>query len=142
MSIPSVKKTLFIIVFSALFLIPLLGTSQPSRIKVPKRMSKITTTDKFVSKTFELYNKVFIYDSLTIAGVEIPGELEDELMESAVRDIDSLWEVVPDIIDDISDASFMKQAKATLNLNKAKKALKYCGNYMKSTVVGKKEDEE
>ena len=142
MSIPSVKKTLFIIVFSALFLIPLLGTSQPSRIKVPKRISKITTTDKFVSKTFELYNKVFVYDSLTIAGVEIPGELEDELMESAVRDIDSLWEVVPDIIDDISDASFMKQAKATLNLNKAKKALKYCGNYMKSTVVGKKEDEE
>ncbi|MEP1488057.1 MAG: hypothetical protein ABJK28_06490 [Algibacter sp.] len=105
-------------------------------------MSKITTTDKFVSKTFELYNKVFVYDSLTIAGVEIPGELEDELMESAVRDIDSLWEVVPDIIDDISDASFIKQAKATLNLNKAKKALKYCGNYMKSTVIGKKEDEE
>lgn len=124
-----------------LLLIPFLGNSQEHRIKVPKRESKIITTDKFVEKTFKLYNKIFVYDSLTLAGVDIPADLENELMESAGRDIDSLWEVVPDILEDISNASFMKQAKATLNLNKAKKALKYCGNYMKVAVLGKKEEE-
>ena len=128
--------------FVVLFLTPLLVSSQESRIKAPKRESKIKTTDKFVEKTFKLYNKVFVYDSLTIAGVDIPGDLEDELMESALKDIDSLWEVIPDIVDDITNASFMKQAKATLNLNKAKKALKYCGNYIKASILGKKEEEE
>lgn len=139
MSFPSTKKAFFAL---ALVFFITTANSQTHRIKPPKRSSKITSTDNFVNNTFKLYNKIFVYDSLTQAGVEIPAELEDDLLESAERDIDSLWEVVPDIVDDISDASFMKQAKATLNLNKAKKALKYCGTYVKTMVLGNKEEEE
>ncbi len=136
------KKKLLILSLVLSILMPLSIHSQSKRIKAPKRSSKIRSTDVFVKNIFKLYNKVFVYDSLTQAGVEVPVELEDELLESAERDIDSLWGVVPDIIDDISDASFMKQAKATLNLNKAKKALKYCGVHLKTMVLGKKDEEE
>lgn len=142
MSFQSTKKRLFVLSLVLFMLTPLVVSAQPKRIKPPKRSSKIKSTDHFVKNIFKLYNKVFVYDSLTQAGVEVPTELEDELFESAQRDLDSLWQVVPDIVDDISDASFMKQAKATLNLNKAKKALKYCGVYVKTMLLGKKEDEE
>jgi len=141
MLFPSTKKTLLVFGLAVFIFLPLKAISQ-SRLKPPKRTSKIKSTDLFVDKTFNLYQKVFVYDSLTQAGVDVPVELEDELLESAEQDIDSLWGVLPDIIDDIGDASFMKQAKATLNLNKAKKALKFCGKYVKTTILGKKEDED
>ena len=142
MCFSSNKRQLIVLGLVFFLLMPLIGSAQSKRIKSPKRNSKIASTDKFVENTFNLYNKVFVYDSLTQAGVEVPAELEDEILENAVKNIDSLWGVVPDIIDDISDASFMKQAKATLNLNKAKKALKYCGLYIKTTIVGSKEEKE
>lgn len=112
------------------------------RLKPPKRHSKVKSVDHFVGHTFKLYNKIFVYDSLTQAGVDIPAELEDELVERAEKDIDSLLQIVPDIIDDVSDASFMRKAKATLNLNRAKKALKYCGIIIKSHFIGNKEEED
>ncbi|MEY8870300.1 MULTISPECIES: hypothetical protein [Meridianimaribacter] len=123
------------------FLLPMLSWSQ-KRIKPPKRASKVESVDAFVNNTFELYHKVFVYDSLVNAGVEIPAEIEDELVEHAEQDVDSLLQIVPDLIDDISDAPFMRQAKATLNLNKAKKALKYCGITIKTYFVGTKEEED
>lgn len=129
----------------AIFILFLFSTgswSQENRIKPPKRKSKITSVDNFVKHSFELYHKVFVYDSLTRAGVEVPAEIEDELMERAERDVDSLWQEVPDIADDISDAPFMRQAKATLNLNKSKKALKFCMLSVKAYFVGTEEDEE
>ncbi|ALJ04333.1 hypothetical protein APS56_03885 [Pseudalgibacter alginicilyticus] len=137
----SINKVLLILGLFIFFLKPLSVYSQSTRLSMPNRSSKIKSTDDFVKNTFKLYDKVFVYDSLTVAGVEIPPELEEELLESAERDIDSLWEVVPNIVDDIGDASFMKQARATLNLNKAKKALKYCANYVKTTILGKKEED-
>ncbi|KJD33629.1 hypothetical protein PK35_07290 [Tamlana nanhaiensis] len=139
---PSTKSPILILVLAFLFFLPANTFSQENRLQPPRRESKIKSTDHFVEKTFSLYNKVFVYDSLTRAGVEIPVELEDELMERAEQDIDSLWDVVPDIVDDIADASFMKQAKATLNLNRAKKALKFCGDYVKTSILGTKEEEE
>ncbi|WP_178989060.1 hypothetical protein [Winogradskyella schleiferi] len=129
----------------AIFILFLFSTgswSQENRIKPPKRKSKITSVDNFVKHSFELYHKVFVYDSLSRAGVEVPAEIEDELMERAERDVDSLWQEVPDIADDISDAPFMRQAKATLNLNKSKKALKFCMLSVKAYFAGTEEDEE
>ena len=135
------KKGLLILIS----LLLILGSSlqaQSKRIKPPKRNSKVKSVDLFVVHTFDLYNKIFVYDSLSNVGVEIPSELEDELVERAEQNIDSLWEAIPDIIDDISDASFMKQARATLNLNKAKKALKYSGITLKNYFVGNKEEDD
>ncbi len=128
------------LLLTAFLIFPIFAQSQTNRIKPPKRESKVSSVDLFVDKSFNLYNKVFVYDSLTQAGIDIPAELEDELAERAEQDLDSLWQLAPDIVDDISDASFMKQAKATVNLNKAKKALKYCGLIIKSYFIPEEED--
>jgi len=130
------------IVMLIVFLIPIHSWSQEKRINPPKRKSKITSVDKFVKHSFELYHKVFVYDSLTRAGVEVPAEIEDELMERAERDVDSLWQEVPDIAEDISDAPFMRQAKATFNLNRSKKALKFCMLSVKAYFVDTEDEED
>jgi len=103
------------------------GLSQ-NRISPPKRESKIKSADQFVDNSFSLYHKVYVYDSLYKANVEIPSELEDELLKSAQADIDSLWQVLPTVFEDMSsgNASILKKGKATINLNKSKKALKFC----------------
>lgn len=132
-------------VFCVFFLvIPNNSYGQKKRTKPPKRDSNIKSVDAFVNNTFELYHKVFVYDSLNKANVEIPAELEDELVQSAERNIDSLMSVLPDVIEDMSDssASFGRKAKATLNLNKAKKALKFCIKTAKIYFVGSKEEED
>lgn len=121
---PCFSIVLFLI-FS--FLIPQIGLSQ-NRIKPPKRESKIKSADQFVDNSFSLYHKVYVYDSLSKANVEIPSELEDELLKSAQTDIDSLWQVLPTVFEDMSsgNASILKKGKATINLNKSKKALSFC----------------
>ena len=134
-------SSIFIIICLVL-LLPMNSWSQEKRIKPPKRNSKITSVDKFVKHSFDLYHKVFVYDSLVNSGVVIPVEIEDELMARAERDVDSLWQEVPDIADDISDAAFLKQAKATLNLNRSKKALKFCMKAVKNYVVSPKEEND
>lgn len=124
-----------------IFLIPFTGLSQPKRIKPPKRISKVKSADIFVNKSFELYEKVFVFDSLTQAGVDIPAELEDELAAGAKEDFDKLVEVTPDVIDDISNASLFRKAKAALNMKKAKNALTFCGSTIKNYFLGT-EDED
>jgi len=89
-----------------------------------------------------MYHKVFVYDSLSKAGVEIPADIEDELTQRIERDIDSLLQVVPDLVDDISNAPLLRQTKATLNLNKSKKVLKFCMVTVKAYVFGSKEEDE
>lgn len=120
--------------------LPLISWSQTKRLKPPKRSSRIECVDNFVNHSFELYHKVFVYDSLTKAGVEVPAEIEDELIERAEIDADSLWQEVPNLLDEISDASVMKQAKATINLNKTKKALKFCITAIKNYFIEPEED--
>lgn len=130
------------IVMALLFLIPLLGFSQKKRLKPPKRVSKIESVDQFVENSFDLYHKVFVYDSLTTVGVEVPAEIEDTLIERAERDVDSLWQILPTILDDMTsgNANIMKKGKATINLNKSKKALKYCMQTVKMYFKGEEEE--
>ncbi len=136
------KQTLFISIVCIFLFNMTIESQTKKRLKLPKRISKVKSVDQFVDHTFNLYNKIFVYDSLAQVGAEIPSDLEDQLVESAERDMDSLWRVVPDIIDDISDASFMKKARATLNLNKAKKALRYSGQTLKNYFIGNKEEND
>ncbi|MFD1615698.1 hypothetical protein [Gelatiniphilus marinus] len=140
----SLKNKFLLTVFCLSFFMPIHGRSQEKRLSKPKRYSKIESADKFVDITYKLYNKVYVHDSLTHVGVEIPGDLEAELFESAQNDVDSLWQVFPDIIDDIANSktSFVNKGRATLNLNKAKKALKYCVLYIKNTLVGTNEEDD
>lgn len=140
----SLKNKILLVVLFLSFLAPIQINSQDKRQSRPKRYSKIKSADQFVDITYKLYTKVYVHDSLTHAGVEIPGDLEVELIESAGNDLDSLWAVLPDVVDDIanSNTSIINKGRATLNLNKSKKALKYCATYVKQLIVRTKQDEE
>lgn len=140
----SLNNTILIISFCFVFLTFFCSFSQNKRQIKPKRNSQIESADVFTNITYKLYNKVYIHDSLTQVGIEIPGDLEEELIERAKSDIDSLIQVFPDVIDDIanSNTSIIKKARATLNLNKSKKALKYCGLYIKQKLIGIKNEDE
>ncbi|GEQ85205.1 hypothetical protein ULMS_07130 [Patiriisocius marinistellae] len=113
------------------------------RINPPKKNSKIKSADQFVDNTFQLYHKIYVYDSLSQKGVEIPPELEDELLANAQKDIDSLWQVLPTVVEDMGSGkgNIMRKGKATLNLNKAKKALRYCLATSKTYFIGTDEEE-
>lgn len=139
----SLNSTFLLVLLCLVFTMPLQSFSQNKRQLKPKRPSKIESADKFVDLTYNLYHKVYVHDSLTQVGIEIPSDLEAQLLESAQNDIDELFQVLPDVIDDIgnSGASFVNKGRATLNLNKSKKALKYCALYVKQMVVGTKEEE-
>lgn len=130
------------ILILAIYLIPSYSFSQEKRIKPPKRQSNISSVDQFVGNTFNLYHKVFVYDSLTQAGVEVSAEIEDELMERAEKDIDSLWDIFPEVFDDMANgrANLMKKGRATANLNKSKKVLRYCLTMVKTYFVGTEEE--
>lgn len=120
-----------------------IGFSQPKRLSEPKRISNIKTVDHFVTQSFDLYNKIYVYDSLTTAGVEIPSELEAEVVTRAEKNIDSLLEVLPDLFEDLTDdGAYLKKLKATANLNKSKKALKYCLKTVKGYAAGTKTEED
>ena len=136
----SISHTLYVLSLLFLFIMPIQSFSQNKRLSKPKRHSKIESADTFVDVTYKLYNKIFVHDSLTRVGVEIPSDLENELIESVKNDVDSLWQVLPDVFDDIANSrtSFINRGRATLNLNKSKKALKYCGIYVKQMFVGTK----
>jgi len=140
----SLYNKLLIVSFCIAFLTSFSCFSQSKRQTKPKRDSKIESADIFTNITYKLYNKVYVHDSLTHVGVEIPGDLETKLIERAQIDVDSLWQVLPDVIDDIanSNTSILKKGRATLNLNKCKKALKYCGLYVKKLTVGTKEEDK
>jgi len=137
----SLKNKILIIIFFVSLFIPSQGASQDKRQAKPKRYSNIESADKFVDITYKLYAKVYVHDSLTHVGVEIPGDLEIDLIESAQNDVDSLWHVLPDVVEDIanSNTSIFNKGRATLNLNKSKKALKYCALYVKKITLGTKE---
>jgi hypothetical protein len=95
------------------------------RIERPKRPSKIKVVDSFVDYSFNLYNKVFIYDSLSIREVKIPAELEDAIVDGVQQDADSLMQIIPEVIDGMEGEKLIRKAKAMLNLNKVRRILTY-----------------
>ena len=133
-----------------IFLLPLLflviGTSldtiaQKRKIKRPKKCN-IKTVDRFVGNSFRIYRKVYVYDSLTVAGVEIPEELENEIFESLQTDVDSMIMITPDIWDSMKDEPLLKQAKGGMNLGKASRALTFSLQKVKAYTLGEASSKE
>jgi len=111
------------------------------RLMPPKKLSKVKSIDGFSDHTFKIYNSVFVYDSLTNAGVEIPAEIEDEIAADIETRIDSISNIVPDMIEEVDDAPIMRKLRATLSLNKSRKAITYMLVTMKKYTLGESEEE-
>lgn len=111
------------------------------RITPPKKLSKVKSIDDFSNHCFKIYNTVFVYDSLVNAGVEIPAEIEDEIAEDFEARIDSLSDVVPEMLSDVEGAPFMRKIRAAGSLNKSRKAINYMLQFSKKYTLGEAEDE-
>ncbi|OUR92723.1 hypothetical protein A9Q87_06645 [Flavobacteriales bacterium 34_180_T64] len=124
-----------------LIFIATLSFSQTKKIKRPKSKVGISSVDNFVTESFDLYDKVYKYDGYAAAGTPLDDE-DLDVLEEALDEVTALSENAPDLLGDIEDASFIKQGKATLQLNKAKKAISYSIKTAKALLLGEREREK
>lgn len=118
--------------------------SQTKKIKRPTSRVGITSVDRFVRESFDLYDKVYMYDGYSESGKPLSDE-DIDVLENALDDLAGLSESAPDIISDIDGAGVLKQSKATLQINRSKKALAYSIKTAKRLLLdhkNKKENEE
>ncbi|PQV51087.1 OmpA family protein [Jejuia pallidilutea] len=124
-----------------LFLVPEFN-AQTKEIKRPKNRVGVPSVDKFVQESFDIYDKVYKYDRYAETGTPLDDEDMDAL-EDALDDLQGLSDSAPDILGDLDGISVIKQGKATLHINKAKKALKYSLKTSKALLLGqRKRDKE
>jgi outer membrane protein OmpA-like peptidoglycan-associated protein len=131
---------LAITLLALLFFIPL-AYSQTKKLKRPNSRVKISSVDVFVQESFDLYEKVYKYDGY--AAKRTPLDDDDiDVLEEALSEITNLSDSAPDIISDLDGAGILKQSKATLQINKAKKALKYSIKTAKELLLGERNNDE
>lgn len=115
-----------------------LSHAQTKQLKRPKSKVGLSSVDNFVTQSFDIYDKVYKYDGYAAAGTPLDDE-DIDVLEDALDDLQGLSDSAPDILGDIDGASVLKQAKATLQVNKAKKALKYSIKTAKELLLGQRE---
>ncbi|WP_321262614.1 OmpA family protein [Psychroserpens sp.] len=127
---------------SSIFILFFLSTSvaQTKKIKRPKSSVGISSVDTFVRESFDIYDKVYKYDGYAASGTPLEDE-DIDVLEEALDELAVLTETLPNILDDIEGQSVFKQGKATLQMNKAKKALKYSTKTAKELLLGQRERE-
>ena len=118
-----------------------IAQSQTKKIKRPKSRVGITSVDNFVRESFDLYDKVYMYDGYAEAGTALEDD-DIDVLEEALDDVMILSESAPDILSDLDGQNVLKQGKATLQINKAKKALNYSVTTAKALLLGEREREE
>ncbi len=111
------------------------------KLKRPSSRVGINNVDTFVQESFDLYDKVYMYDGY--AKNNKPLEDNDlDVLEQAIEDVALLTESAPNVISSLEGQSALKKAKATLQINRAKKALKYSIKTAKDLLTGHKKDTE
>lgn len=130
-------KNTFSIVLGVILLFSAQTYSQTKRIKRPKSPVGISSVDRFVTESFDIYDKVYKYDGYAQAGTPLDDN-DIDVLEDALTDLDGLSASAPNILNDIDGASVLKQGKATLQINKAKKALKYSVKTAKELLSGQR----
>jgi len=118
--------------------------AQTKQLKRPKSKVGVYSVDTFVQESFDIYDKVYKYDGYAEAGIPLDDE-DIDVLEDALDDLGGLSDSAPDILGDLDRLSVLKQGKATLQMNKATKALKYSIKTTKKLLSGQrkgdKEDE-
>lgn len=122
-----------------LFIAPTLD-AQTKKIKRPKNRVGISSVDNFVQESFDLYDKVYKYDGYAASGQSLDDD-DIDVLEEALEEMSTLSESAPDILNDLDGVGVLKQGKATLQINKAKKALKYSIKTAKELLLGQRERE-
>ncbi|WP_353780175.1 OmpA family protein [Winogradskyella sp. 3972H.M.0a.05] len=133
------KKSLPLLL--AFFIVAPTLDAQTKKIKRPKSRVGVSSVDTFVQESFDLYDKVYKYDGYAEAGTPLDDD-DIDVLEEALDEMTALSDSAPEILSDIDGLSVLKQAKATLQLNKAKKALKYSIKTAKELLLNQRERKE
>lgn len=115
--------------------------AQTKQIKRPKSRTGVNSVDTFVSESFDIYDKVYKYDGYAQSGTPLEDE-DIDVLEDALDNLEGLSDSAPDILGDLDGLSVLKQGKATLQMNKAKKALKYSIKTSKELLLGQRKRDE
>ena len=134
----SKSYTLLLLFFSFFILTSTKTEAQTKKIKRPKSTVGISSVDNFVRESFDLYDKVYKYDGYAAAGTPLDDE-DIDVLEDVLDELTVISESAPDILADLEGISILKQGKATLQINKAKKALKYSIKTSKELLLGQRE---
>ena len=114
--------------------------AQTKKIKRPNSRVGIASTDTFVQESFDIYDKVYMYDTYAQSDTPLDDRAID-FLEDAINDVTNLSASAPNVISDLDGQGALKQAKATLQINRAKKALKYSITKIKELLAGQPESE-
>lgn len=128
-----------LVIFAFLMIVPQLE-AQTKRIKRPRGSIGVASADRFVRESFDLYDKVYKYDGYAENGTPLT---DDDLntLEYALDDANGLLTSAPNVIADLDGAGVIKQAKGVAQINKAKKALKYCIETIPKLLAGRESKE-
>lgn len=132
---------IFLSTFILLMIAPQLE-AQTKRIKRPRGSIGVYSADKFVRESFDIYDKVYRYDGYAEAGKPLTDN-DVYVLETAMGDAEGLLTAAPNVIVDLDGAGVIKQTKGISQINKAKKALKYCVETIPKLLEGResKDDE-
>lgn len=122
-----------------LFIAPTLD-AQTKKLKRPKNRVGVASVDNFVQESFDLYDKVYKYDGYAASGQSLDDD-DIDVLEEALEEMSALSDNAPDIINDLDGVGVLKQGKATLQMNRAKKALSYSIKTAKELLLGQREHE-
>ena len=136
----NLHSTPLLILLVFLFFIPQ-SYAQTKKIKRPKNRVGISSVDRFVRESFDLYDKVYKYDGYAETGKPLEDE-DIDVLEDAIEDVSLLSESAPDILSDLDGQGVLKQSKATLQINRSKKALAYSIKTAKKLLLGQRERQE
>ncbi|RKE92019.1 OmpA family protein [Ichthyenterobacterium magnum] len=136
------KSNTLLLLFCSFFILTSTKTqAQTKKIKRPKSTVGISSVDNFVRESFDLYDKVYKYDGYAAAGTPLDDE-DIDVLEDVLDELTIISESAPDILADLEGVSILKQGKATLQINKAKKALKYSIKTAKELLLGQREHDK
>ncbi|MDT0606891.1 OmpA family protein [Croceitalea rosinachiae] len=124
----------------AIFIFFISANAQTKKLKRPSSRVGVSSIDQFVRESFDLYDKVYMYDGYAKAGTPLSDE-DIDVLEQALDDVTGLSDSAPDILSDIEGIGVLKQSKATLQINRAKKALKYSIKTSKELLLNKHNEE-
>lgn len=127
--------------FSFIFSPQIVEAQKTKRLKRPSSRVGISSVDKFVRESFDLYDKVYKYDSYAESGKTLEDD-DYEILIDAVEDGQNVLATAPDAISDLDGAGVLKQGKGTLQINRAKKALNYSLKTAKKLIAGKKKHQD
>jgi outer membrane protein OmpA-like peptidoglycan-associated protein len=138
-SINSLSKVTLVLLFMFLFSTNI--EAQTKRIKRPSSRVGASNIDNFVRESFDIYDKVYRYDAYAKAGTPL-DDSDIDILEDALSEATVLSESAPNILSDLDGLNMLKKGKATLQVNKAQKVLRYSVKTAKELLFGEKSDDE